>query len=190
MSVKARGGLAVVQDPREAVAAGMPESAIQHVAVDHIVSLADLPPLLERLVAQPHGPEPTHLPGALTEMEGDEPGVACELVCPDCNGKLTVTEINGFQRFRCHVGHAYSLPAVAAAQDEHVEHAIWSAVRALEESARLAQRLAATSSRNLRAAVRGAGRVAGRAGPPHPQRAAGRADAGAGRAARPTRGGH
>ncbi|HSS40821.1 MAG TPA: chemotaxis protein CheB [Polyangia bacterium] len=150
LSVKARGGLAVVQDPREAVAAGMPESAIQHVAVDHVVSLADLPPLLQRLVADAHAPEPKHLPGALTELEGDEVGAACELVCPDCNGKLTVTEINGFQRFRCHVGHAYSLPAVAAAQDEHVEHAIWAAVRALEESAKLAQRLAATSSRNLR----------------------------------------
>ena len=55
MSVKARGGLAVVQDPREAVAAGMPESAIQHVAVDHIVTLAELPPLLDRLVAQARG---------------------------------------------------------------------------------------------------------------------------------------
>ncbi len=168
MSVKARGGLAVVQDPREAVAAGMPESAIQHVAVDHIVSLADLPPLLERLVAQAHGPAPTHLPGALTEMEGDEPGVACELVCPDCNGKLTVTEINGFQRFRCHVGHAYSLPAVAAAQDEHVEHAILvGGPRAgRERPARAAARrdqLAQPAP-----AIRRAGRVAGRAGPPHP----------------------
>ncbi len=150
MSVKARGGLAVVQDPREAVAASMPESAIQHVAIDHIVPLAELPLLLERLVGEEHGPEAPHLPGSLTELEGDEPGVACELVCPDCNGKLTVTEMNGFQRFRCHVGHAYSLAAVAAAQDEHVEHAIWAAVRALEESARLAQRLAATSSPTLR----------------------------------------
>lgn len=150
MSVKARGGIAVVQDPREAVAASMPESAIEHVAVDHVVALAELPALLERLVAEAPGAPLAHLPGALSELEGDEPGAACELVCPDCNGKLTVTEINGFQRFRCHVGHAYSLPAVAAAQDEQVEHAIWSAVRALEESAALARRMAATSSRNLR----------------------------------------
>ena len=149
MSVKARGGIAVVQDPREAVAASMPESAIEHVAVDHVVALAELPALLSRLVAETPGPPLAHLPGALSELEGDEPGAACELLCPDCNGKLTVTEINGFQRFRCHVGHAYSLPAVAAAQDEQVEHAIWSAVRALEESANLARRIAA-SSPNLR----------------------------------------
>jgi two-component system, chemotaxis family, protein-glutamate methylesterase/glutaminase len=150
LSVKARGGMAVVQDPREAFAAGMPASAIQHVAVDHVASLAEMPSLLARLVVAPPDPEPTHLPGSLTEMEGDEPGVACELVCPDCNGKLTVTEMNGFQRFHCHVGHAYSLPAVAAAQDEQVEHALWSAVRALEESAKLTHRMAATSSSNLR----------------------------------------
>jgi len=151
LSVKARGGLAVVQDPQDEDATSMPESAIAHVRTDHVVPLAQMAPLIQQLVAEPSGASPAHLPGALTELEGDEPGVACELVCPACNGKLTVTELSGFQRFACHVGHAFSLQAVAAAQDEQVEQALWSAVRALEESARLAHRLAASSSTNLRA---------------------------------------
>lgn len=36
--IKKRGGIAVVQDPGEAMAADMPRSAIESVAVDHIVS--------------------------------------------------------------------------------------------------------------------------------------------------------
>ncbi|MDB4990676.1 MAG: CheB methylesterase, partial [Myxococcaceae bacterium] len=42
MSIKARGGLAVVQDPDEAFAAEMPRSAINHVRVDHICKLKEM----------------------------------------------------------------------------------------------------------------------------------------------------
>lgn len=92
------------------------------------------------------GPWPTHLPGTLTEIEGDEPGVASDIVCPICHGKLTETERNGFQVFHCHVGHSFSLESVAAEQAEEVERALWSAARALEESASLAGRLATIGS--------------------------------------------
>ena len=32
-------------------------------------------------------------------------------------------------RFRCHVGHAYTAEAWEGAQTEHLEQALWSAVR-------------------------------------------------------------
>jgi two-component system, chemotaxis family, protein-glutamate methylesterase/glutaminase len=44
MAVKRRGGVAVVQDPEEALFASMPEHALEYVDVDHCVPLAELAP--------------------------------------------------------------------------------------------------------------------------------------------------
>jgi two-component system chemotaxis response regulator CheB len=150
LSIKARGGVAVVQDPTDAEVMAMPMSAIKHVDVDHVEPLDDIPALVTRLVNEPAGAWPAHLPGALVEMEGDEPGVAADIVCPICQGKLTESEVEGFHVFRCHVGHSFSLESVAAEQAEEVERALWAAARALEESASLAGRLATTGSGPLR----------------------------------------
>jgi two-component system, chemotaxis family, protein-glutamate methylesterase/glutaminase len=146
MSIKARGGVTVVQDPKDAEAPEMPRHALEHVAVDHVVPLEHLAALLVRLVNEPAGTWPAHLPGALHELEGDELGISADLVCPTCQGKLTETELNGFQQFRCHVGHAFSLESVTFEQAEAVERALCAAARALEESAMLARRLADRSS--------------------------------------------
>ncbi len=63
--VKEQGGLAVVQDPDDALFASMPRNAMTHVAVDHCVPLAEIPGLLARLTREEvtgpapgaHGPE-------------------------------------------------------------------------------------------------------------------------------------
>jgi two-component system chemotaxis response regulator CheB len=150
LSIKARGGLAVVQDPKEALVVNMPRAAIEHVAVDHVVPLRDMASLLVRLIGTPAALPPPHLPGVIAEIEGDELGVSAELVCPICQGKLTETEINGFQMFRCHVGHSFSLETIAAEQAEEVERALWAAARALEESASLAGRMVTTGPPDMR----------------------------------------
>jgi two-component system, chemotaxis family, protein-glutamate methylesterase/glutaminase len=149
LSIKARGGIAIVQDPRDAEVAAMPASALRHVDVDRVASLQDIPALVTRFVSEPAAAWPRHLPGALAEAEGDEPGVAADIVCPICQGRLTEAQTNGFQVFRCHVGHSFSLESVAAEQAEEVERALWSAARALEESASLSGRLAATGRGDL-----------------------------------------
>jgi two-component system chemotaxis response regulator CheB len=48
--VKRHGGIAVVQDPHDAEAPEMPQSALATVEVDHVVTLDELPDLLVRLV--------------------------------------------------------------------------------------------------------------------------------------------
>ena len=40
--IKQQGGLTIVQDPRDARFSAMPKSAIAHVAVDHILPLAEI----------------------------------------------------------------------------------------------------------------------------------------------------
>jgi two-component system chemotaxis response regulator CheB len=50
-TIKARGGLAVVQDPKTAEAMAMPRAALEATPVDHIVDLAQLAALLIRICA-------------------------------------------------------------------------------------------------------------------------------------------
>lgn len=150
LSVRARGGIAVVQHPEEAVAKEMPESAIRHASIDHIERLGDMGALLDRLSREPAGEWPSNVPRAIRELEGDEPGAPLEAVCPLCDGVLTETRIGQYHSFRCHVGHTFSLASLAAEQAESVERALWASVRALEESARLAARLAAGTVGEMR----------------------------------------
>jgi two-component system chemotaxis response regulator CheB len=49
--IKQLGGVAIAQDPAEAMFPSMPESAIRHVNVDHVARLAEIAPLLVRLTA-------------------------------------------------------------------------------------------------------------------------------------------
>jgi two-component system chemotaxis response regulator CheB len=150
LSIKARGGKALVQDPRDALVTAMPLSAIAHAPVDHVVPMGEIAGLVTRLAREPADPLPPHLPGVLAAVEGDEPGLGSDIVCPICHGKLTETEVNGYHSFHCHVGHSFSLESVAAEQAEEVERALWSAARALEESAALAGRLAAMAKGDMR----------------------------------------
>jgi two-component system chemotaxis response regulator CheB len=60
-AVKACGGVALVQDPAEAVAPGMPSSALRHVSIDGCLPLAELGARLVALVE--HAPSERALDG-------------------------------------------------------------------------------------------------------------------------------
>jgi two-component system chemotaxis response regulator CheB len=147
ISVKARGGVALVQHPEGAVAKDMPESAIAHASIDRILPLGEIGPTIVRLTQEPvPAPSPVPTSSELLELEGDEPGLRSDVVCPICQGALTEGQLAGVTAFRCHVGHAFSPVALLAEQAESLERALWAAVRALEESARLANRMSLTPS--------------------------------------------
>jgi two-component system chemotaxis response regulator CheB len=149
MSVKARGGVAVAQAPEAASVPEMPRSVIEKVAVDHIVHPRELASLLVRLVAEPAGPS-MQPPAIVQQLEGAEPGAASDVVCPICQGVLTEAHLAGFEHFRCHVGHAFSLASLLREQSESLERALWASVRALEESAALSRRLGGSEKSELR----------------------------------------
>jgi two-component system, chemotaxis family, protein-glutamate methylesterase/glutaminase len=152
LSIKARGGVSVVQSPATARAQDMPRSVIDQVAVDHIVDPAELPQLLARLVAMPAGPE-LQPDTFIKQLEGNEPGAAVELACPLCDGVLTEAQRDAYHHFRCHVGHAFSLDSLVREQSEAVERALWAAIRALEESAALSARLSTRETGDRRERV-------------------------------------
>lgn len=144
--VKQYGGLAVVQDPEEADYPSMPESALRHVAVDHVLPIAGMGPLLDQLARAPL-PEPLPLPSeeevekSDLEIENEQKGVPSGLTCPDCAGVLWEKVTGTLVHFRCRTGHAFSPESLAARQAETLESALWAAVRSLEENASLARRL-------------------------------------------------
>jgi len=153
LAVKSRGGVAVVQDPEDALYPGMPGNALEVVEVDHVVPARAMGELLARLVAEPAAEPPGPAPAdmrtevevegfSLEAMEGEHPGVPSGFSCPDCNGVLWGIQDEGLQRFRCRVGHAWSPESLLARQSESLEAALWIALRSLEERAALARRLA------------------------------------------------
>jgi two-component system chemotaxis response regulator CheB len=148
MSIKARGGVSVVQSPESAKAPDMPQSVLRRVPVDHIVHPRELASLLVRLASEPAGPE-RQPDGVVGRLEGAAPGDPTPVVCPICQGVLTEAHAGAFEHFRCHVGHAFSMESLVREQSESLERALWAAVRVLEESSGLSRRLAFRESGDL-----------------------------------------
>ena len=152
-AIKRRGGLAVVQDPEDALFSSMPRSAVDHVAVDQILPLPAIAPALATLAREPvteregaDVPPEMEIESEIARMdmaaiETPRAGEPSGYTCPECHGALWEVQDEGMARFRCRVGHAYSSDSLLAAQAQGLEDALWIALRALEESAALAGRL-------------------------------------------------
>ena len=144
--IKRHGGLAVAQDPDEATARGMPLSAIQNVAVDHILRLSEMAARLPDLVAEPvEAPLGPRATGAIDVAEGAaylRNGILSKFTCPECGGALRELQDGRVLRFRCHVGHGYTADSLLVDQRAGLDDAFWSALRALEEHSMLRRRMA------------------------------------------------
>lgn len=141
--LKAAGGLAIVQDPDTAMYAGMPRSAAEHVSVDALLPLPEIAPALVRVAGEPHrdqGGDPVpDEPSSIPTRPAN--GQSTRFTCPDCGGVLFEHEEGTVERFQCSVGHAYSLESLVDGQARQVEHALWAAVRILEDRVVLLRRM-------------------------------------------------
>jgi two-component system, chemotaxis family, protein-glutamate methylesterase/glutaminase len=153
--IKQVGGIAVVQDPAEAAFPSMPASAIEAVEVDHVVTVKQMPVLLERLTHEraaqgavvmakdlPDEPEAAAV-GDKGLKNKTMPGPPTPMTCPECGGSLwEISQGQRVTRFRCHVGHSYTPKGLLVTKSAEVESALWSALRTLEENAELRRRMA------------------------------------------------
>jgi two-component system chemotaxis response regulator CheB len=160
IAIKMRRGIAIVQDPQEALSPEMPRSAIEYAKVDHVLPVAKIADLMSRLALQEAPPEATayeikmenkidnEVRQANLEEEPPKEGIGqpSEFACPDCGGVLLETNEKGLLRFRCRVGHAYTAEALKFSMSQSSEDALWAAMRALEEKSALWRRLAPQSS--------------------------------------------
>ncbi len=160
LTIKRHRGLAIVQDPRDALYPGMPNSALKHVEIDELLPAAEIGVRLAELArggmraegaptmaSENRDPERSDLQAKTDIMDTDDiagSGVITPsaFVCPACGGSLWELDDGGLVRYRCRVGHAYTEDSLLEEHTDGLEAALWTALRLLEENADLAQRLA------------------------------------------------
>ncbi|WP_433041331.1 chemotaxis protein CheB [Dactylosporangium sp. CS-033363] len=159
------GGVALVQDPADAVYAGMPQAALAVTPGAEAAAAWALSAALIRLVGEPvpaagEAPDPdlvTEVEMAISErptVSGSTfPGRPVGIGCPDCGGGMHVLGAAPAIHYLCHIGHSWSPYTLLAAQHDKVEQALWTAVSMLEEQAHVHRHLAE------RAAAGAAGRT-------------------------------
>src|SRR3954468_1317626 len=143
-AVRARGGLAIVQDPTEAAAPDMPLNAMRHMTVDHCLPLAGIAALLTKIASEESESDEVSSqdmkeqrndlidpPELMKSPPPNETQIA--LSCPECNGSLYEQKEGDMAHFRCHIGHSFSPVSLSQAHKEVLERALWTAVRTLNE---------------------------------------------------------
>lgn len=165
LAIKRRGGMALVQEPAEAAFPQMPINAVRYVAVDAVLSAADMPAMLEHFAREPVQNEQTGaaIMGNIdreidreTRVSETSAGAAqhaadtsetVPFTCPDCGGVLAEYYDGDLLRFRCQVGHMYSPDSLAAHKTDQLDYQMWASYRALNERVVLARRLAEEARR-------------------------------------------
>lgn len=157
-AIKQRGGVTVVQDPREADYPSMPRTALSYVKIDQMVGIAGAGALLVRLVAEPAAAQKDFPSTPALEIESsiaeqtmntreflqnvERIGTPTSYTCPDCNGAIWQIGDEEPLRLRCHIGHSFTGEVFSAAQSHNIEGALWTAIRLMEEKSTLSRQLA------------------------------------------------
>jgi len=148
LAIKRCGGIAIVQDPTDALHPDMPLSALENVEVDYCVPVLKMGALLCRLSQEPATATPP-IPDEL-RLEVDivenpavstngavQLGEPAALSCPECGGPLWKLHDEKLNRYRCTIGHAFTTASLLEGQSEAIEYALWAAVRTMEERVRI-----------------------------------------------------
>lgn len=129
----------------------MPRSAADNVKIDYSLPLSEIGPLLVRLAPDPvdeEGVPPSEKLDIENRIALDDPraliqlerlGELTSLTCPDCHGSLWQLRDEEFVRFRCRTGHAYTVEALLAEQDQALEVILRDALRSAVEKSTLAR---------------------------------------------------
>jgi two-component system, chemotaxis family, protein-glutamate methylesterase/glutaminase len=151
-SIKRLGGIAIIQDPGEALFESMPRNALEFVKPDYLRESNHIGRLLGELVER--APlakvlvEPKLKSLIRTEIEIAAEGGAFQkgimkigtftpFTCPECHGALVKIGEGRISRFRCHTGHAYTESALLEGIMESSEKQLWQVIRSLEEAVML-----------------------------------------------------
>jgi two-component system chemotaxis response regulator CheB len=119
LAVKRAGGVAIVQNPDDALVPSMPRNALSVVKADYVLPASEMGLVLERLVNEPVPEAPVAEADREVAVEPDAAmGKPSGLGCPDCGGALWEVEDGQLIRYRCRVGHAYAPETLSAKQLE------------------------------------------------------------------------
>jgi two-component system chemotaxis response regulator CheB len=147
------GGVTIVQDPSDAPYPDMPQSALNTGHVDYCVPVAEIGPLLEKLVREiPRTtvaiPEDIRIEAEIAErvVAGIEEmgalGNQTPYTCPSCGGMLWQMYDSNALRYRCYTGHTFTSATLLDDQREKIEETLWTALRMFEERQNLQKNMA------------------------------------------------
>jgi two-component system chemotaxis response regulator CheB len=157
-AIRRLGGIAIVQDPDEALYSSMPVSAISRVDVDYTLPAREIGGLLSALVQQDTRSEPVDATNYRDDLKLDidaagsrapfergimQSGKPSSYTCPECHGVLFRVEEGAADRFRCHTGHGFTTAALLEGFGDDVEATLWRSVKTIQEASGLLQESAA-----------------------------------------------
>jgi two-component system chemotaxis response regulator CheB len=151
-AVASAGGVAMVQQPDEALYGSMPRHAVAGTHDARILPAGAMAAELVRLsrassvatATVPAWVEDESRYSRSLDAAADPappPGAVTSQTCPTCGGTLFERDDGGPLRFRCRVGHAWSADGLFSSSAARLEEALWTALRTLEERSALAGRL-------------------------------------------------
>lgn len=151
-AIKKCGGMAMIQNPATAEYEGMPSNAAQVVDIDYVVNVEDMGDVIRKIM-QEELPEKKEIPGSVIRENTIATKISSQIAlkenlghqvpisCSSCGGPLWKIEDSKINRYRCHVGHAFTEEALLDSQNESLEEALWVAMRTLEEKKMLLVRV-------------------------------------------------
>lgn len=154
-AIKRSGGTCIVQDPDEAEYPDMPVSVIEHMEVDHVTTLDQIGTLVAaaiRDMKEEKEPVPDDVVAESLIAEHTAVGIddvqkldvsQSLFACPDCGGGLWESKNDVIQRYRCHIGHAYTERDLVLKQAELAGTTLWVALRMMEERKHLLKKMEA-----------------------------------------------
>ena len=143
-AIKRSGGITIVQDPNEAEYPDMPMSVLKSMDVDYVVTISEIAGVIEE-ITRSKLPEQTTPPDDLaaeaaiyrdliTNIDTSQPlGNYSPFTCPDCGGILFDHDQDSITKFKCHVGHSYTVRDLLIKQSDELEKSLWYAIRNLEQ---------------------------------------------------------
>jgi two-component system chemotaxis response regulator CheB len=152
-AIKRSGGIVIAQDPNEADYPDMPNSVIENVEVDHVLTVSQMPGVIQEIITKADPKERTMPPEdikgeAVIEdqiitsiSEASKYGESTPFTCPDCGGVLFLHDQDYILRLKCHTGHSFSVRDLFVKQAEEFENSLWYAIRSLEQKKHLYESL-------------------------------------------------
>lgn len=152
-AIKKAGGICIIQDPKEAKYPDMPRAVLSVLKPDYSVPVSEMGAAISEAIATLKKRKQVKVPADLVkEAEiAERVNVGIEQVqnlgersnisCPECGGGLWEIKDNGFTRYRCHVGHAFSEEGLISSMEASTESTLWIALRMLDERKNLLQQL-------------------------------------------------
>lgn len=151
-AIKICGGTCIVQDPNEAEYPDIPLSVLKEIEVDYCVPLSEMGAIVSNVINNKKVIKtiiPEYLvkevkiseEGIGTIKEMTELGQSSSFSCPDCGGVLFELDKGSVTRYKCHIGHSYSINDLLGKPNKSLESTLWVALRIIEERKKLLTQL-------------------------------------------------